>query len=119
MATINLETKTAVITGEFEEIKSLEILNPKGSGRTIAVTSIIQKNSSIVTSSIFVRRNNTDLVVRGIDQYPITIDETIIASPTLVSKQGESFLLQEGDELFASVGKSGRTEFKIKYFIFS
>jgi hypothetical protein len=119
MATVNLETKTVVITGEFEEVKSLGILNPKGSGRTIVITGIIQKNSSIVTSSIFVRRDNTDLVVRGLDQRPITVDETIIAPLTLVSKEGESFFLQEGDELFASVGKSGKTEFKIKYFIFS
>lgn len=119
MANVDLETKTVIITGEYEEKKSLNIFNPKGSGKLIAVTSIIQKDSSIVTSSIFVRRDNSDLVVRGLDQRPVTVNETIIAPLTLVSKEGESFFLQEGDELFASVGKSGKTEFKIKYFIFS
>lgn len=38
MANVDLETKTVIITGEYEEKKSLNIFNPKESGKLIAVT---------------------------------------------------------------------------------
>jgi hypothetical protein len=117
MANVDLQTKTVKIIGNYEEKKSLDVFNPKGSGKTFVITNIIQKDSSIVNVSIFVRRQGVDLVVRGLDQYPITVDDSIVSPMTLISKQGQAFFLEEGDELIGTVGKSGATELKIKYFI--
>jgi len=132
MANVDLQTKTVKIIGNYEEKKSLDVFNPKGSGKTFVITNIIQKDSSIVNVSIFVRRQGVDLVVRGLDQYPITVDdsivrgldqypitvdESIISPMTIISKQGQAFFLEEGDELIGTVGKNGETELKIKYFI--
>jgi competence transcription factor ComK len=119
MANIDLNFQKVTIAGSAEEKKSLGISNHRGSKKLIVVTDIIQKDSSIITSSIFLRKNGIDLVVRGLNKPPITVDESIIFPGTMISKPGESIFLEEGDELFATVGKDGSTEFKIKYFIFS